>query len=191
MPSTAIAFKEWSFICDALTHGVQSIILRKGGIHEGRGGFEFKHTDFFLFPTWFHTQAEKLRWVPPGAQQSFPPEEERQSVDVTGYAHLENVWRVTDWDQVKALAHLHAWNEDVVRERFVYDDESCLHVALVRAFALPRTWHFEYQKSYGGCRSWVTLPDEGLSLLDSMTPAMDDERWNEHAVQTRGILGAS
>ena len=115
-------FKEWSFVCDALTQGQLSIILRKGGIHEGRGGFEWKHRDFFLFPTWFHTQADKLNWVPENTQRSFPPEEERQTVDIDGCATLEQVWKVTDWEKVAALAPLHIWNEDVVKERFVYDD---------------------------------------------------------------------
>ena len=32
-----IAFKEWAGVCDALTRGDQSIIVRKGGISEARG----------------------------------------------------------------------------------------------------------------------------------------------------------
>ena len=187
--ATAIGFKEWAFICDALVQGVQTIVLRKGGIHEGRGGFEFKHREFFLFPTWFHTQGEKLRWVPEGAQRAFPPEEERQSVDIDGFALLDGVWRVTEWDKVQALQPLHIWNEDVVRERFVYDDESCLHVALLRAYKLPSRWTFPYQKSYGGCRSWVNLPDAGLTLLDAAVPAMSDEAWSTSAEKVREILG--
>ena len=55
-----IAFKEWSLVCDALGDGRQSIILRKGGIAEGRDGFQFKHREFFLFPTHFHEQAKHL-----------------------------------------------------------------------------------------------------------------------------------
>lgn len=187
--ATAIGFKEWAFVCDALTQGVQTIILRKGGIHEGRGGFEFKHRDFFLFPTWFHTQAEKLRWVPAGAQAAFPPEDERKTVDVSGFARLENVWRVTDWAKVEKLAPLHIWKDEVIRERFVYDEESCLHVALVRAYRLPAVWTFPYQRSYGGCRSWVTLPDEGITLIEAAVPAMSDERWKADAAKVREILG--
>lgn len=186
---SAIGFKEWAFICAALEQGVQTIILRKGGIHEGRGGFEFKHREFFLFPTWYHTQGEKLRWVPEGAQRSFPPEEERQSVEITGCARLEGVWRVTDWEKVQALKSMHVWNDDVVRERFVYDDESCLHVALVRAYKLPAEWSFPYQKSYGGCRSWVTLPGEGLAMVEKAAPAMSDESWEAVSAQVRSILG--
>lgn len=184
-----VGFKEWAFICDALAQGVQTIILRKGGIHEGRGGFEFKHGEFFLFPTWFHTQGEKLRWVPEGAQHSFPPEEERKSVEIDGWAKLEGVWRVTDWSQVEALQPLHVWNEEVVRERFVYDDESCLHVALVRAYRFPSQWTFPYQKSFGGCRSWVNLPEDGVKLLEGAKPSMSDETWNDVAMKVRGILG--
>lgn len=36
-----IAFKEWDIVCKALEEGRQSLILRKGGIHEGREGFSF------------------------------------------------------------------------------------------------------------------------------------------------------
>lgn len=187
--SSPIGFKEWAHVCDALTAGVQTIILRKGGIHEGRGGFEFKHEAFFLFPTWFHTQGEKLRWLPDGAQAAFPPEEERKSVEINGYATLHGVWRVTDWDRVAALRDLHIWTDEVVQERFQYDEESCLHIALVRTFRLPSQWSFPYQKGYGGCRSWVNLPTEGHSLLSEITPSMSDERWEESAQKVRSILG--
>ena len=186
-PAAAIGFKEWALVCDLLTSGQQSLILRKGGIHEGRGGFEWKHRGFFLFPTWFHTQAEKLRGD--FAATAFPPEEERTSVDIDGYAELSQVWKVTDWARVEAIASLHAWNEEVVRERFVYDDESCLHIALVRAWKLPRRWTFPYSKSYGGCRSWVNLPDEGLALLEQAAPAIGEDAWQVTAARLREALG--
>lgn len=188
IPSLAVGFKEWAYVCDSLTHGVQSLILRKGGIHEGRGGFEWKHRHFFLFPTWFHTQSERLNWSPEGAIP-FPPEEERTSVDIDGFATLEQVWKVTDWTQMEAIAPLHIWKEEIVKERFVYDDESCLHVALVRAYKLPQRWTFPYVKGYGGCRSWVNLPDEGLSLMEDSVPSLSDEVWNAQAAKLRAVLG--
>lgn len=186
-PATAVGFKEWALVCDLLTSGQQSLILRKGGIHEGRGGFEWKHRGFFLFPTWFHTQAEKLRGD--FTATAFPPEEERTRVDIDGYAELAQVWKVTDWARVEAIAPLHAWNEEVVRERFVYDDESCLHIALVRAWRLPRRWTFPYSKSYGGCRSWVNLPEEGLALLEQAVPAVADDAWQATATRLFEVLG--
>ncbi len=202
IPETAIGFKEWAFICDALTQGAQTLILRKGGIHEGRGGFEFKHRAFFLFPTWFHTQGEKLRWLPEAAAKpgyssdpgydpvtrTFAPEETRQLVDIDGFCALEQVWRVADWEKVAALEPLHVWNEDVARERFAYDGESCLHVALVRAWRLPERWTFPYEKKYGGCRSWVELPAAGLQTLAGAVPALDDDAWLRTADTLRQLL---
>ena len=189
IPTSAVGFKEWSYVCDSLAQGVQTLVLRKGGIHEGRSGFQWKHTGFFLFPTWFHTQGEKLRWVPENAQSSYPPEEERTSVEIHGYATLEHVWKVTDWAQMQAISHLHLWNEDVVHERFVYDEESCLHVALLRAYQLPECWTFPYTKAFGGCRSWVTLPDAGLPTLAEATPAIAEAAWLETATELHHLLG--
>ncbi len=170
-----IAFKEWANVCEALTTGHSALILRKGGIHEGRGGFEFKHSEFFLFPTWFHTQGDRLNWQPAEPERfQFPPEAERTSAEVNGFARLDSVWRLTDWDKVAALAPQHVWNEEIVRERFVYDEESCLNVALVRAYRLPERWEFPYAPAYGGCRSWVTLPEPPAGLLEGMTAAMSE-----------------
>jgi hypothetical protein len=47
----SIGFKEWSLVCNALGQGTQSVILRKGGIAEGREGFSFRRREFFLFPS--------------------------------------------------------------------------------------------------------------------------------------------
>src|ERR1700733_11667756 len=54
------AFKEWAVIVDALGRGDQILILRKGGISEGRGGFTIEHSRFLLFPTLFHQQRESV-----------------------------------------------------------------------------------------------------------------------------------
>ena len=62
----SIGFKEWAVVCDALGRGEQTILLRKGGIAEGRNGFGFHHAEFFLIPTFFHEQVVKVRM--PGAE---------------------------------------------------------------------------------------------------------------------------
>ena len=61
-PSLFPAFKEWLVIVDALAAGEQSLLLRKGGIAEGRGGFDPELAErFWLFPTQFHAQREKTK----------------------------------------------------------------------------------------------------------------------------------
>ena len=57
----SVGFKEWALVCEALGRGEQTVLLRKGGIAEGRAGFGFRHSEFFLFPTFFHEQIEKVR----------------------------------------------------------------------------------------------------------------------------------
>src|SRR5262245_32547454 len=57
----SVGFKEWSVICAALAAGRQSLILRKGGIQEGRDGFRVAHERFWLFPTHYHEAAQSIR----------------------------------------------------------------------------------------------------------------------------------
>lgn len=188
-PAQVTGFKEWSFICEALGTGVQTIILRKGGIHEGRGGFHFQHDAFWLFPTGFHNQGEQLRWTPPNADEvNVPRDEQRERVDIRYFAELHQVWRLTDWDKVAALEPLHVWKDEVIRERFAWNEESCLQVALVRVSRLPSLWSFPYQPGYGGCRSWVKLPEEGNERMESLTPSMNETAWNEAALKVRSLL---
>ena len=48
-------------VCASIERGETSVIFRKGGIAEGSQGFQFKHSRFFLFPTYFHEQIERTR----------------------------------------------------------------------------------------------------------------------------------
>lgn len=188
----AIGFKEWSFICEALGQGVQTLILRKGGIHEGRGGFQFQHDAFWLFPTGFHNQGELLHWTPPNAEEiAVPRDEQREKVDIRYFAKLHQVWRLTDWEKVAAMQPFHVWSEQTIRERFAWNEESCLQVALVRTYRLPAessVWSFPYIPGYGGCRSWVKLPEEGVALQEQVSPVMDDPAWNAVAEKVRALL---
>lgn len=186
-----VGFKEWSFVCEALGQGVQTLILRKGGIHEGKKGFQFLHNDFWLFPTGFHTQGDQLNWLPANADKvAVPQDEARELVEIRYFAHLHDLWRVTEWERVAQLAPLHVWTEEVVRERFAWNEDSCLHIALVRVSRLPQTWSFPYKPGYGGCRSWVNLPEEGTALESQLQPVLDETIWQTQADTIRTILGA-
>ena len=56
---TLSALKEWALVCKLLLEGRQAIMLRKGGIDEK--GFWVEADEFFLYPTYFHQMAEKVR----------------------------------------------------------------------------------------------------------------------------------
>jgi hypothetical protein len=146
--------KEWATVCEAMGRGEQSIILRKGGIAEGRGGFAFRHSEFFLFPTFFHEQIEKVRRN--GAEI---PKAREGEVEVRFLAKLIAATNITLWETAATLEPLHILRSSVVRERFDYDKAPGLHVALVRVFHVAPSWIFPDAPRYGGCRSWVTLPE--------------------------------
>ena len=160
----SVGFKEWSIVCDALGRGEQSIILRKGGIAEGREGFSFRHREFFLFPTFFHEQLAKLRIASanlPGA---------RDTIALRGYAKAECALRIDSLRIAEALAQLHILTPEVVRERFGHKGQG-LHVAFLRVFEISPSWILHNEKRFAGCRSWVDLPSPPEM---KMRPALDD-----------------
>jgi hypothetical protein len=162
------AFKEWTLICEALASGAQSIIIRKGGIAEGRDGFRFKHADFLLFPTLFHEQVNKLK-LPTETTLPQPPPDGQHAVSLA--AHVEWTRDVADWEKVKALAPFHIWTEAEIEKRFRQDDAPGVSVAFVRISRLSAPLIFPDSPKYGGCRSWIDVPD--LPAGAELTPVID------------------
>ena len=168
----SIGFKEWAVVCEALGKGRQSIILRKGGIAEGRAGFSFQHREFYLFPTWFHEQPDKVR-----ASGLAIPESNPAEIEIRYLARLEHASVITSWSTAEALAPLHILKPEVVRERFDYDQAPGIHVGFVRVFRLAMPWALANEQSFGGCRSWVPLPDPPAELR--LEPVLSE---TEHAL---------
>jgi hypothetical protein len=54
--ASRFALKEWAVVIEGLKAGRQLILLREGGVQDGRGGFHADHREFFLFPTFEHQQ---------------------------------------------------------------------------------------------------------------------------------------
>lgn len=148
-----VGFKEWALVCEALGRGEQTILLRKGGIAEGRAGFGFRHDEFFLFPTFFHEQLVKVR-MPDAEIPSARPGE----IEIRYFAKVIAQKEISSWKSVAALEPLHVQAESVLRERFDYGKPG-LHVALVRVFRLTPPWVFPDAPRYGGCRSWLALAE--------------------------------
>lgn len=163
----ACGFKEWSFVCAALGSGAQSVILRKGGIHEGKSGFWWRHEQFFLFPTHFHEQTTQFAWTPPVPLTPSP-----ETHTVKYLAEVVSKHQITDWETVRGLGDLHFWTEDTLRERFDYSEAAGISLAFLRVFRLSEPWTFPDEKKFGGCRSWLDLPVPPESL--TLTPVLDE-----------------
>jgi hypothetical protein len=177
------AFKDWALVCEALGSGRQSLIIRKGGIAEGREGFAFQNREFFLFPTWFHEQLERTT-LPPETPMPIALDEE---FEIRFAATVEWSRLVTNLDVVRQLSPWHVWKDAVVTERFCYDEPQGVHVACVRVFRLDPPKRLRQEKKYGGCRSWVELPDLSAHALVSV---LSDEEHAQRLADLLAVLGS-
>jgi len=183
----AIAFKEWVLVCEALGSGEQSVILRKGGIAEGKSGFGFDHNEFYLFPTWFHGQIDKVRKV-----DIILPEQAPEEVTISHTAVLEWSGRIDDKETAHRLSELHVLDASVIEERFVYDTKSGslggngINVAFVRVYRLEPASTLPMGKEFGGCRSWIELPDGDFGAMVSVLSNEEHARRRE---LFSGLLG--
>ena len=113
------------------------------------------------------------------------PEQNEEVVEIRFAASvLWSKW-VEDREKLRRLEAFHILHDSVVDERFAYDDAQGLHVAFVRIFRLDPPHRFRNEKRYGGCRSWVELPEPVGSAMVSI---QSDETLAALDQQIRQIL---
>jgi hypothetical protein len=171
--SSREALKEWASVERALAAGRVSLLVRKGGISERRGGFDVEHRAFWIFPTAFHQNAEELapdfRDLLGGTGPA-----SRDEVRLRVFAEVAEAFRVESLVVMARLAGLHPMAEETVRSRFEYKGRPYLHVVLVRAYVLPEPVVIPNTIGYEGCVSWVAL-DEEISTAGAVPVVGDAE----------------
>ena len=181
--NTNIAFKEWAVVVDALGQGEQTIILRKGGIHDPGAQIAIDHGSFWLFPTQFHETERSIIPSKRPALREIAANASASTVDIQYFATVDGQWRITDFSAVKQLQGRHIWNEQTLRERFEFGRQAGLHALLVRVYRRPASETFSMQASYGGCKSWVEL-ERSLST-EGLTPVLP---YAEYSAQREQIV---
>ena len=181
------ALKEWAIHQQVLADGRQILLVKKGGIHEKRGGFTVEHREFFLFPTRIHQAKEDL--IPLFHRdlesiQAAPHDE--KSLTLEYYATVEDVRRVADLALVHALAGHHILSASAVDERFHYRNNPGVHVMALRIHRLPAPRTVAVRESYGGCVSWVDLEEEVPTA--GATPVLSDAAFSERIGAVRALL---
>jgi hypothetical protein len=182
------AFKEWVVVVDALLRGEQIVIFRKGGLREGRGGFQVEHPQFWLFPTLFHQQRES---VVPAAQDRF--DELARNFPGPGVLRLEGFAQVVAWRQLDQLADAerldgeHIWRDEVIAERFDWGRSKQIHALAVRVFRLPKPVELPMLPSYGGCKSWIELEEEVGTM--GTRAVLDDAAFSAKLERFQNALG--
>jgi hypothetical protein len=195
-----MAFKEWAVVVDALGRGEQIIIFRKGGISEGRGGFQIEHNRFFLFPTLFHQQRDAVQ---PAAQlryDALAPKFSPTSVHIEFFAEVADWKFLESYEAALRLRGQHIWREEVIRQRFDWGKSKSIYAMAVRVFRLPLrsvpnfvapatkfgTVELPMRVDYGGCKSWVDF-DTAIST-DGAQPVLADSEFSAKLDRFRSAL---
>jgi len=171
--SNRFAFKEWAVTCKALATGCQSLLLRKGGIHERGGRFEVEHREFWLFPTRFHQSPDEIRGDARDLMTHVTNDAPLPgTVELLLYAVVEDVIELTDESRLTRLAELQILSQRTVVDRFRYR-RPALFVLPARIYRQVRPITIVDTPQCAGCRTWVDLGKE-LST-DGLVPILSDD----------------
>jgi hypothetical protein len=180
-----VGFKEWLGVCEALASGAQILILRKGGIDEGPGGFTPEHPFFWLYPTHVHEAQQGLR----GFDERSAPTREAPDpavVPIRALAAVDSVRRIDREGDLDALEEFHIWTSETIHKRFRYRSPGLWALA-VRAWVRERPVDLLATPEQLGCKTWVDLdppiPTSGLA------PALDAPAWRARREALLNALG--
>lgn len=181
-----IALKEWQLVIDALAAGRQIFLLRKGGIAEGKTGFEPKHRSFLFFPTWEHQHTGLVK--PEFRAEATPDTADPERITFRHAGEVAHVAEAPhDRTAFARIPQAHIWNEAYLQMRYNYRPDLPLYLLTIRAYHLDQPVTLPRDRRYKGCRSWVML-NTGIST-SGMSPALDDENFAARQEELLDALG--
>lgn len=179
------ALKEWSLVCDLLLAGRQAVLFRKGGINEK--GFWVEAPEFFLFPTYFHQNRDKVRDEFRAdfdrAMAAAPPD---GLLRMGGYARVFEAIEVRRPERIGELRDLHPYSGDQIEGRIEFRPKKPLVVLVVQVFPLREPSESPMREDYAGCVSWV---EPGLPRPDLGAPIKSNDELRAIADRIRRTVG--
>lgn len=171
-----IALKEWAIICKALEDGKQMLLLRKGGIMEYRKGFEVKHNEFLLYPTFEHQSIEsikaeykeKLKEILEEQNKYYNDNRKKIDKDNKNFntvsnniikllAKVEDVIEISDKLTLSELRDYHIWSDEYVTMRMNYNPSKLMSVLLLRIYKIRNPLIVDINDKWAGCKSWIDI----------------------------------
>ena len=192
--TASVALKEWAAVVAALKSGEQTVLFRKGGLRDGGGkskGFKLKSGRFALFPTNYHPPNKDAADVlaRPEASRRAPDMRRGESVPLRVAGEVTGAWTTYDPCVLDALGAHHVWSRETLASRLNWKPEAPIAIVEVRAFIVDDDDVVSLPPDvdlYGGCASWVDLP-EPVALG---TPALSDAAFEARAEALRNALEA-
>ena len=140
-----------------LLDGRQTVLLRKGGIHEKR--FALTASRFLFFPTVAHSHAERVRAEHRDLLDAAAADSTDDEVTLRAGAKVVAAVEVSRPERIDELEPLHIWTAESVRaDRLDFRPKHRLTVLVVQACPLRQSIRLERTPDYAGCKSWVPLP---------------------------------
>lgn len=178
------ALKEWSAAVHALLDGRQTVLLRKGGIHEKR--FAVAAPEFILFPTIAHSHAERVRPEHRDLLQAAGQDSTDDVVIIRAGAKVVAAVEVNRTESIDELADLHIWSADSIRaDRIDFRPRHRLTVMVVQVAPLRTPIRLARTPEFAGCKSWLDLPVQA----DWGPPVHDDAMLHDVAERVRTSVG--
>ncbi|QRY43619.1 DUF1802 family protein [Mycolicibacterium boenickei] len=181
---TQPSLKEWSAAVHALLDGRQTVLLRKGGIHEKR--FSVAAPEFILFPTIAHSHAERVRPQHADLLDAAAQDSTEDAVVIRAGAKVVAAVEVNHPESIDELADLHIWTaESVKADRLDFRPKHRLTVLVVQVSPLRTPIELARTPEFAGCKSWVDLPVQA----DLGPPVHDDAMLRDVAERVRTSVG--
>ncbi|HEX6294042.1 MAG TPA: DUF1802 family protein [Nitrososphaeraceae archaeon] len=212
-----IALKEWAIICKALEDGRQILLLRKGGIMEYRKGFEVKHNEFLLYPTFEHQSMEsikaeykeKLKKILEEQNKYTRKEKDKDkgyknfNIDNTNilklFAKVEDVVEISKKVTLAELRDYHIWSDEYVMMRMNYNPSKPMSILLLRIYKIKEPLIIDINDKWSGCKSWidiekdVDIQNSHIEILKNekalIDPVLNDDIFYESVHKIRNVIG--
>jgi len=137
--------------------GRQTVLLRKGGIHEKR--FALNAPEFVFFPTVAHGHRERLRPEYQPLLDDAAADSTQEAVVIRGGAKVVAAVEVNRPDALERIAEFHIWTAESVRaDRLDFRPRHRLTALVVQAVPLAAPVLVERTPEHAGCVSWVDVP---------------------------------
>lgn len=177
-----VALKEWAAAIQALAHGKQVLLMRKGGIIEETRHFELKSPSFYLYPTYEHQRRELLKdEYQAGLDATLVGwSAEDTHVPLQLYAEVAEDIEIHDQDMLNRLRDFHIWTDLFAEERLKWKKKLPLHVLVLRVYKIVPTVTIAIEPEYLGCKSWITIPSIAVPAdTSSFVPVLSDDAFQE------------
>jgi len=151
---------------------------------EYKYGFEVKHSNFFLYPTYEHQSKESLQ---PDYVNKLDivlqntPRDNRNRI--SSCATVVQVMEIADEGVLGRLEKYHIWNDRYINVRMRYNPKKPMNVVVLRVYKMNNPIEVDIKPELTGCRSWIPI-----KLLSNTKLQAQEESQHEYNNQSVSVI---